>query len=404
MVISNDRVKILKFKLDSLLDITMSINANLPVEELLAKYESILRDDLGIGKIMIIKQSGEWECILNAGFPKHLENIDIEQKLLPLTDITFIPVEQQSDGVAIIIPIYNNNKALAFVLIGDIEEEGDGMSPVLKHIHYIQTLSSIITVAIENMRLQAESLQQEVFKKELELAAHMQQMLIPDRSQMPKNLYVHAYGYYHPHFDVGGDYYDCLSLSGTKTGFCIADISGKGISAALLMSNFQANFRALFTTDINFEVLIRKLNSIVVTNASGEKFITTFIARYDHESKVLEYVNAAHNAPVIYDMVTGEISHLNSTCVGIGMLDFIPSVKSQSVVIKNPSKLVCYTDGLSELKYPNGEFIGTTEIIKHISNNLSIEENINSLISDLGLPDSNPTVFDDVSIIAAELK
>ena len=225
MIISNDKVKILKFKLDSLLDITMSINANLPVEELLAKYESILRDDLGIGKIMIIKQSGEWECILNAGFPKHLEKIDIEQKLLPLTDITFIPVEQQSDGVAIIIPIYNNNKALAFVLIGDIEEEGEGMSPVLKHIHYIQTLSSIITVAIENMRLQAESLQQEVFKKELELAAHMQQMLIPDRSQMPKNQYVHAYGYYHPHFDVGGDYYDCLSLSGTKTGFCIADIS-----------------------------------------------------------------------------------------------------------------------------------------------------------------------------------
>ncbi|MBP5589403.1 MAG: serine/threonine-protein phosphatase [Bacteroidales bacterium] len=404
MVISNDRVKILKFKLDSLLDITMSINANLPVEELLAKYESILRDDLGIGKIMIIKQSGEWECILNAGFPKHLEKIDIEQKLLPLTDITFIPVEQQSDGVAIIIPIYNNNKALAFVLIGDIEEEGEGMSPVLKHIHYIQTLSSIITVAIENMRLQAESLQQEVFKKELELAAHMQQMLIPDRSQMPKNQYVHAYGYYHPHFDVGGDYYDCLSLSGTKTGFCIADISGKGISAALLMSNFLANFRALFTTDINFDVLVRKLNSIVVTNASGEKFITTFIARYDHESKVLEYVNAAHNPPVLYDLVTGEITHLNSTCVGIGMLDFIPSVRSQSVVIKNPSKLVCYTDGLSELKYPNGEFIGTTEIIKHISNHLSIEENINSLISDLGLQDSNPTVFDDVSIIAAELK
>ncbi|MBP5473682.1 MAG: serine/threonine-protein phosphatase, partial [Bacteroidales bacterium] len=283
-------------------------------------------------------------------------------------------------------------------------EEGDGMSPVLKHIHYIQTLSSIITVAIENMRLQAESLQQEIFKKELELAAHMQQMLIPDRSQMPKNQYVHAYGYYHPHFDVGGDYYDCLSLSGTKTGFCIADISGKGISAALLMSNFQANFRALFTTDINFDVLVRKLNSIVVTNASGEKFITTFIARYDHESKVLEYVNAAHNPPVLYDLVTGEITHLNSTCVGIGMLDFIPSVRSQSVVIKNPSKLVCYTDGLSELKYPNGEFIGTTEIIKHISNHLSIEENINSLISDLGLPDSNPTVFDDVSIIAAELK
>ncbi len=65
-----DRLKISKFKLDALLDITLSINANLPVEELLAKYESILRDNLGIGKILIYKRSDTWECILNGGFPK----------------------------------------------------------------------------------------------------------------------------------------------------------------------------------------------------------------------------------------------------------------------------------------------------------------------------------------------
>ena len=65
-----DRLKISKFKLDSLLDITLSINANLPTEDLLSKYEFILRNNLGIGKILIFKHSGTWECLLNGGFPK----------------------------------------------------------------------------------------------------------------------------------------------------------------------------------------------------------------------------------------------------------------------------------------------------------------------------------------------
>ncbi len=73
MKIPGDRLKISKFKLDSLLDITMSINANLPTEVLLSKYESILRDSLGIGKILIFKRSDDWECLLNGGFPKEYE-------------------------------------------------------------------------------------------------------------------------------------------------------------------------------------------------------------------------------------------------------------------------------------------------------------------------------------------
>ena len=404
MKVSNDRLKISKFKLDSLLDITLSINANLPTEELLGKYETILRDDLGIGKILIFKNSDDWECILNAGFPQSLEKMDVKERLSALTDITFVPSEEQTDGIDIIVPVYNNNAQLAFVLIGDIEEEGEGMSPVLKHINFIQTISSIIIVAIENIRLQKESLKQEVIKKELELAAKMQQMLIPDSGDMPKSPYLNACGFYHPHFEVGGDYYDCLTLSNTKTGFCIADISGKGISAAILMSNFQANFRALFTADISFDVLLRKLNTIVVQNASGEKFITAFIARYDHERKVIEYVNAAHNPPVLYDIATGKVTHLNSTCVGIGMLDFMPATNYTEIMLEGPSKIMCYTDGLSELKYPNGEDIGTTEIIRHISNHKPVEENLREMIKALGIPDNNPSMFDDVSIIAADLK
>jgi len=401
---SKDRLKLSKFKLDALLDVTLSINANLPVEGLLARYEEILRENLGIGKILIYKYSEKWECILNAGFPQVIaDGIDVENHLLRFKDISFDITGEWFEGVDIIIPVFNNNQPLAYVLIGDIDEEGEGVSPVIKHLHYIQTISSIILVAIENIRLHKESLLQEAMKKELELAARMQSMLIPDNRSLPRGDKFRATGYYHPHLDVGGDYYDCIKLSPSRFGFCIADVSGKGISAAILMSNFQASFRALFTDTIDLESLVHKLNDIVVVNAKGEKFITVFVGRYDSDTGVLEYVNAAHNPPVLYNTLSGKVLHLDSSCVGVGMLDEIPYMKIETIKIENPSKIVCYTDGVSELKEADGTDIGTKYIISNIRNTLPIEQNIEALISELGIPDNNPSMFDDVSVIAVDL-
>jgi sigma-B regulation protein RsbU (phosphoserine phosphatase) len=402
---SKERLKISKFKLNALLDITLSINANLPTEELLSKYESILRNNLGIGKILIFKHhEKKWECILNGGFHKTSETLmDNGSSILQFTEIAIVTNDPSYKGVDIIIPVFNNQVPLAYILIGDIEEEGQGMSPVLKHLNFIQTLSSIIIVAIENIRLFGESLRQEAIKKELELAARMQTMLIPRENQLPSKGKIIVNGFYFPHYEVGGDYYDCLKLSENKTGFCIADVSGKGMSAAILMSNFQASFRALFTHDIKLETLVTKLNSIIVANASGEKFITFFVARYDHVTGLLEYINAAHNPPVLYNTSSGEVLHLKSCCVGIGMLDEIPAVEHEELTIKDYSKIVCYTDGLSELKDEKGDDIGTGVIIKHIANKNPVKGNIIEMLRELRIPDENPGLFDDVSIITADL-
>jgi len=143
------RLEVLKFKLDALLDITLLINANQPTDVLLSKYESILRNYLGIGKVLLFIFRERWEVLLNAGFHDDLkDHIDVDQDLLHIKDIiTDIP-EGKLSGVDIIIPVFNNNAPLAYVLIGDIDEEGEGMSPVIKHQNYIQTISSIIVFAI----------------------------------------------------------------------------------------------------------------------------------------------------------------------------------------------------------------------------------------------------------------
>ncbi len=401
---SSDRLRMSRFKLDALLDITLSINANLPAEELLAKYESILRSKLQIGKIMIFKYSEAWECILNGGFPENYRtDINAGKDLINYTKTAFRDEIHGQEGVEIIIPVYNNNAPLAFILIGDIEEEGRGVSPVIKHLNFVQTISSIIIVAIENIRLFGESLRQEALKKELELAARMQQKLIPDNNLMPADSRLVVTGFYYPHYEVGGDYYDCIRLSEVITGFCIADVSGKGISAAILMSNFQAALRALFTNDIGLIVLTEKLNKLTVENTAGDMFITAFLARYDSTSGILEYVNAGHNPPVLYNTADGGITYLNSQCVAIGMFDEIPCIREDKIIIREYSKLVCYTDGLSDLKGDDGKEILTTEIIKSIANGEPVKNNIRNMLEKLGIPVGNPGLFDDVSIMAADL-
>jgi serine phosphatase RsbU (regulator of sigma subunit) len=85
------------------------------------------------------------------------------------------------------------------------------------------------------------------------------------------------------------------------------------------------------------------------------------------------------------------------------MLDEIPAFKKSEINIRHYSKLICYTDGLSELKGADGKDIGTAEIIRHISNTSPVEENIIEMIKELGLPHNNPTVFDDVSILVADM-
>ena len=399
------RLKLTTFKLRSLLNITRAINDNLSQEELLNHYESILRKDLNIGKLVLFKFEDEWKCILRAGVSDQtLQEIDVEKDLMLFDEIQSVSTSSSPvlSNYDIVIPVIHNGKHIAFVLIGDIFE-GAGVSPTIKHLNFIQTISNIIIVAIENIRLFKESLRQEAMKKELELASKMQNMLIPHTSALPNNERVRITAFYHPHLEVGGDYYDYLELGKDEMGFCISDVSGKGMSAALLMSNFQANLRALFTNEITLKALIEKLNERVLNSTNGEKFITLFVGKYNFKSRELEYINAGHNQPILYLKNTGKLMMLDQGCVGIGMLDEIPMIKKGMVTVEGPAKILCYTDGLVELMDGLGVSTETTEIEEGVKNDNSIENNIQDIIKKQRIQEDATSIFDDISILGIEI-
>ena len=402
---STSRLQVTKFKLNALLEVTNAINENLSQESLIKSYEALLRKELKIGKILLFKNTGKWECILYSGIKKSIiRKIDVERDLLRFEDITSISGDENFPlpGFDIVMPVIRDNRHLAVVLIGDIDEESEGVSPTIKHLHFIQTLSNIIVVAIENIRLNEENVRQAAIKKELELASRLQEMLIPDPAKLPSGDSLTVSAFYHPHMDVGGDYYDFIKLNKHEYGFCICDVSGKGISAAFIMSNFQANLRALFTGDIPLGTLVRRLNERMNESTKGERFLTMFIGRYDVRSRELTYINAGHNAPLVYNKRKKNLTLLKSNCVGIGMLDEIPCIRSRKLKIGKNVKLLCYTDGLVEMLFE--EMVrDSSEIIEpFLINEDPIQENITAIVRHHGVIEGNRAIFDDITILGLE--
>ncbi|MDR3094085.1 MAG: PP2C family protein-serine/threonine phosphatase [Bacteroidales bacterium] len=405
---NNAAKQTLKFKLDLLLDITRTINDNQPVEILLDKFTHILRNHLKIGKVVMYKNDhNQWTCLLNSGaFPEVIDAIEVERDLLSFTEITLVVSDEKLlPGFDIVIPVYNNNVPIAYVLIGDIEEEMEGISPVIKHLQYIQTISNIIVVAIENIRLFQDSLQQEAIRKELELASQMQNMLIPATHNLPNNDRIRLASFYKPHYEVGGDYFDCIRLSNDEIGFCVADVSGKGLAAALMMSNFQATLRALFTSDITLNTLLQKLNKRVAESAQCEKFITLFIARYNMVTHQLEYVNAGHPSALLYHTTSRQLDLLESSTIAVGMLEELPVVNVHRAVIDEHSLLLSYTDGMVEVvsETNEGEVDSAFYVLENaIRNSPDIETTVETIIEAQNLRGTNKAIFDDITLLGIE--
>ncbi|MEA3446630.1 MAG: PP2C family protein-serine/threonine phosphatase [Bacteroidota bacterium] len=392
-----------KFKI--LLRFTEDINNNVSIGSLFERYKKVLLEDLKIGKLLLFNFTSSWEVIFIHGYTTDIiENIDIAEDFLPHKNFTTVPAygQEKEGGTDILIPVIHKGQAIAFLLMGDIDDDQFKMSQAVKHMNFVHTLTNIILVAIENKRLFEENLRQEALKKELELASKMQSMLIPSEKSYPQTVKMSFSTYYLPHHEVGGDYYDFIQLNDSEIGFCIADVSGKGIAAALVMSNFQANLRALFTDNISLVDLVIKLNRIVNENAKGEKYLTLFIGKYNTSTQILNYINAAHIPPLLYNKNSGKLKHLEKGCIGMGMLDELTQINEGKIKILPNSKLLSFTDGLTEFKFQPQETDGSIEVEKFIKNNDRIDNNLKDLKKAIKTYLKKDMIFDDISIIGIE--
>ena len=403
-----ERLKQRDFKLKTLLEITKAINNNLSTKELLWAYKEIVEKELLIGRLaLFIKQNDKWNCAVFYGVDRGFSEQEIIAKFQIFKDIKTIQSddEEHFKGFGLIIPVLHNEQPLAYVLIGDIDDDEIKMSPIIKHMRYIQTLTNIICVAIENKELIEKSLEQERYKTELKLAAEMQALMVGSgRKDFPST---EVATYYKPHHQVGGDFCDFIELNSQESFFCVADVSGKGISAAFLMANIQAHLRALLQyTNWTLESLAIELNKKVVETVNGERFVTMFMAYFHRPSRTLHYLNAGHNPPVL--LTNGKIHHLESGSVGIGMLKELPFINKSEIKLGMDAMIVCYTDGVVEIENDKEDEFGYERIGKIMKDNQHklkhVDDIISHIISSLDAHRGKNPYFDDTALLCCRFK
>jgi sigma-B regulation protein RsbU (phosphoserine phosphatase) len=336
-------------ELNSLLEITRAINKNTSTTLLIQMLETILQSYLQVGRFrfLIEKENHYFACISKYG--GDIEHISVLNKAFGTMNKIRVPTSLVENNDPILrnydyfIPIYHKSRPLAFALIGDFNTSGEMLG---NDLNFIQTMINVVVVALENKKLFRERLQTERFQREMELAAEVQNMLVPLRMHKDESVEIDAK--YLPHQNIGGDYYDFIRLNEHEFLWCVADVSGKGVSAALLMANFQASLHAWAAVEEDLANIVDRLNQKVVSNTQGERFITLFIAKYNEQTRKLTYINAGHNATILYS--DGEAIPLKLGTTMIGAFEQLPFLNEAEIDIEPGSLLVNYTDGLLDIE------------------------------------------------------
>lgn len=398
-----------EIKLEALLEVTKAINNNSSVEEILAIFKDILQHKLKISKFIFYSYYKDtWVSMLRFGVAEHEVSIDVSQdfigvnEITPLKELKHMKLGQYAGLLNVVLPVFHKKQALGYLLIGDTYNSKEVIRPSEKHLKFLTTFTSIIAVAIENKRLAKENLRQAALKRELELASIMQNMLVPE--SLPSNEKIDCAAYYSPHNEVGGDYYDFVQISDNECAFCVADVSGKGVAAALLMSNFQATVRVLSKYIASLPELIEELNTKVMKNAKGEKYVTFFIAKYNTDSRKLTYINAAHTPPVL--VADQNVYTLDKGCTGLGMFKKIPGeIEVGEIIVPPRARIVCYTDGLTEIEDEAENEFGLERLSEHLkqSNLLNMSELNTSIIEKVSAFKGERPFVDDLAILSLQL-
>ncbi|MBD81361.1 MAG: hypothetical protein CL840_20760 [Crocinitomicaceae bacterium] len=392
-----------RFKVRRILEITTAINENKKASDLFKIFRDILLIDLEIEQVVFLAlKDTEWGCVINEGLGDWKCNFDVDEELLKFKDITSLGMSEthKLNIFDLLVPVYHKKKALGFLLLKDLEDESMAVSNLIKNLNYIQSLANIIMVAIENKRMANAQLEQEGIKRELLLAERIQKALLP--ANLPNNENIKATAYHRSYGHVGGDYYDLLETEPGVYYICMADISGKGVSAALLMSNFQAAFKATVRQNLTLQEIVKQLNQIVTESSQGDKFITAFLGKYDSDTHELEYVNCAHPPAILFN--NKMTRNLNSIIPGLGMVDNIPYFEPETYTLGPNTFLTCYTDGVVEIENVDGEQFGNQRLVTSIDNfkGKPLEEFIDHITGDIELFIGEQEANDDIAALNIE--
>ncbi|MCA1633433.1 MAG: SpoIIE family protein phosphatase [Acidobacteria bacterium] len=234
------------------------------------------------------------------------------------------------------------------------------------HLKVLTTLGSVAAIRVENARLLEEHLEQESYARELQLAREIQQRFQPTSPPIVPGFELQGISF--PSYEIGGDYYDFIPCSDGRLVVALGDVSGKGTSAALLMSSLHAAVHAQVTSCRPLTETISAVNRYLADNTPANRFVTLFYAELDPLTGSISFINAGHNPPLIARS-GGTMEQLGAGGLPLGIMRDA-AYREGRTQLQVGDVLVAYSDGVTETQNPTGEEFGTFRLEQAITQNL----------------------------------
>ena len=261
----------------------------------------------------------------------------------------------------------------------------------------LETLSAPAALAIRNAKMAKEMVEKNKIQKEVEIVGEIQKSLL---SQNKKEDFPIA-GINIPAKVVSGDFYNFSDLGDGKYGFGVADVSGKGIKSSLLMSKASSLYRCLSKTNFSAADLLIQLNNEICETISRGMFVTMLVGIYDSTKKELLLSSAGHEPPIIFSK-DGSFSNYNEAGPPLGIM---PNTKyTEHTIPFNDSSMYIFTDGITEIKNPNGEMLGSEGFQNYIKQYQSTPNNERLKIMIDDILNKGHIQKDDLTIVVIDSK
>ena len=252
------------------------------------------------------------------------------------------------------VGIHNRERRIVGVL-QLLNKRDDSFGP--RDLDFLDAISEHMAIAMENATFHMALLEKNRMERELQLGREIQARLLPKPPSDLKGVELDAQSI--PCYEVGGDYYDFIEFPNGDLGVAFGDVSGKGVSAALIMSSMQAALRVAAPIESDLASLIRRLNGLLFRMAGGRKYVTFFFGRYTPSTGELRYVNAGHNPPFV---ITGDsVETIATTGRPIGILADT-GFEERTLTLAPGATLFLYTDGLNEAANQDEEEFGNARL------------------------------------------
>jgi sigma-B regulation protein RsbU (phosphoserine phosphatase) len=304
-------------------------------------------------------------------------------------------------GAAVAVPLRTKRELLGIVLLGRLRDDRHYRA---REKQMLRATADLVALMLENMRLTGRVLEQEKLRRDLALAAEVQKRLLPERAPDARAVSLAAVSV--PARSVGGDYYDFVEIDDHRLAIALADVSGKGVPAALIMSVVHASLRVI-SADLTISppALAARMNNFLHRCTRSNSYATFFYAQFDDRTRQLAYVNAGHNPPYLVRAADRSVEELKAGGTVIGLFEDM-TYDSAAIVLAPGDVVVMFTDGVPEAMNVSDEEYGDArlqDLVREVAP-LPADEIVTRLADSLRAWTTGATPHDDLTFLVVKVK